>query len=294
MPPSFSDLEYWESRFLSTQDPFDWLLPATALDDLILKTIQSSPDPESGKILHIGCGSSELSYRLGELIQDRKRVVNSDYSKTAVDLGRKMEQERSSHGPRGSGEPSVKNAVSSSTIGTIKQEDARRDGGWMNWKVLDLLDPLSIGTMRANKFDIIIDKSTSDAISCGSDIPIPTPYSLSLSPEPQSTPSIHPIHPLHLLALNLAHLTNPNGRWLCISYSSDRFPFLPPHPAQGEEEHFDPEIFGTLHPSELWTLERKWEVHTPSASDEEEEGRKVFRPKDGFWVYELVRTEAPF
>jgi hypothetical protein len=315
--PSFSDLEYWDNRFTSTSTPFDWLLPATTLDSLILSTLQSCRKPEDPKIIHIGCGSSELSFRLGELVSRPQGVWNTDYSGVVIDQGRAMEEERW-------------RAFVADT--TVSQSEASGNGSTerMNWKVLDLLDPASVAELESIPFDLIIDKSTSDAISCGPDLPFPHKPSTAkpghLLPLDHDGSQKDLVHPLDILAVHLARLTLPGSKWLSISYSADRFEFL--HPSKSNSAVVDLSINSTTpddldsnsqrypRPAELWTLENKMDIEIPppvpsptpnqtqssTQSPDNPNPRKkrsvkkaeepVFRPKEVVWVYVLRRSEV--
>lgn len=79
----------------------------------------------------------------------------------------------------------------------------------MSWGVVDLLDPLELQqvldtTSSTSPWSLIIEKSTSDALSCG--------------------PLLEGIEPLTVLARNLGRISPEGGTWLALSYSSDRFP----------------------------------------------------------------------
>jgi hypothetical protein len=71
------------------------------------------------------------------------------------------------------------------------------------------LNALDISDLRKKSeggWDLIIDKSTADAISCG--------------------PLIDDIEPINVLCNNMAEVTKKGTRWLSISYSPTRFSFL--------------------------------------------------------------------
>ncbi|KAG7567068.1 hypothetical protein FFLO_01194 [Filobasidium floriforme] len=281
-PPAFSDLAYWDNRFSTTSTPFDWLVSANALDSLVVASIRSS-SRERCKILHIGCGSSELSSRLGELAGTRENIWNTDYSRVVIEQGRAIEEKLDARPPK-TGHEEV--------------------SGRMNWTVLDLLSEESITAFRAEtkseSFDLIVDKSTSDAISCGPDLPLPD------SDASISSRSAHPIllHPLELLALNLARLTRPGGRWICISYSSDRFEFLHQGTSSRTQSGNDGSTLRELEASRYWRLEHKEEIEVETHSERAVDAgipeggvtarMPVFRPKQVNYSYILVRTDVLF
>ncbi|KAH8078273.1 hypothetical protein HD553DRAFT_277991 [Filobasidium floriforme] len=279
-PPAFSDLAYWDNRFSTTSTPFDWLVSANALDSLVVASIRSS-SRERCKILHIGCGSSELSFRLGELAGTRENIWNTDYSRVVIEQGRAIEEKLDARPPK------------------IGHEEV---SGRMNWTVLDLLSDESITAFRAEtqseSFDLIVDKSTSDAISCGPDLPLP---GHGASIPSRSTLSII-LHPLEVLALNLARLTRSGGRWICISYSSDRFGFLHPGTSSRTQSGHDGSTFCELEASRYWRLEHKEEIEVEAQPERAVDSglpgggvtakTPVFRPKEVNYSYILVRTDV--
>lgn len=73
----------------------------------------------------------------------------------------------------------------------------------LNLNALDLSD---LRSKSEGGWDLIIDKSTADAISCG--------------------PLINDIEPINVLCNNMAEVTKKGTRWISISYSPTRFSFL--------------------------------------------------------------------
>lgn len=314
--PSFSDALYWDTRFASSSEPanFDWLLPAEEgrVDALVRAAIGDDGGDEEGRararILHIGCGTSALSLRLREFVRHANQVHNTDFSRVAVEQGRQAEAEA---------EAAAAAAGGGDAGGQAEREDGHNTAAGaetrdrMQWSTLDLL---SLGDVRAlvdtsppsspQLYTLILDKSTSDAISCGPDVSLPLPYppvdteSLSMNSSPATAgaqpaaPSTR-LHPLHVLALHLALLTRPRGTWLAVSYSSARFPFLEPFPSRQDEGRLEWEdercVGGFTHPGRLWTLESKEGVELPCGEGEQAEGT----PRTVHWVYVLRRTEVP-
>ncbi|MBE3048130.1 hypothetical protein IMZ48_37620 [Candidatus Bathyarchaeota archaeon] len=43
---SFGDREYWDERYVKRPEDFDWLLPATCMDNAIVRALESSKRPE--------------------------------------------------------------------------------------------------------------------------------------------------------------------------------------------------------------------------------------------------------
>lgn len=102
----------------------------------------------------------------------------------------------------------------------------------MHWLRADLLSWDHVSTLTPfAPFDVILDKSTSDAIATCSDLKISSEDDLSgicptvralLSSEPTIT-----LSPVEALALHLVPLTQTNTTWIALSYSALRFDSLP-------------------------------------------------------------------
>ncbi|KAF2813354.1 uncharacterized protein BDZ99DRAFT_460607 [Mytilinidion resinicola] len=374
-PPPFSSSEYWDTRFHSNPSAFDWLQPASILDPHITAALRDTSEATTPNILHIGCGTSLLSYHLRAHVDEPSQIHNVDFSKEAIDLGKRREAEIFQE-PNGEGEGNhegqksaenvdssgstsvpdeVQNGISSSNgineqNGTIGQNDTNgqndtktRKGSkgynstkspndtkptpsnpslarptpsptHMRWTTVDLLSlPSLLSACSPGSYTLIVEKSCSDAIACAEDIPVSPPYPLSirpasvpslsassssppaqLPPPPPSPPSApsspcYYIHPLTLLAVHLAALATPHARWICLSYSSARFPFLP---ASTDAESAVPRELleqGFPDPAALWRLERREAVET---AGEGEAGKEVHRPRVVHWVYVLERSEV--
>ncbi|GMT00915.1 hypothetical protein PENTCL1PPCAC_23089 [Pristionchus entomophagus] len=72
----YADKDYWESRF-EKESHYEWLAGFDSYREVLLKYL-----PPDQSILHIGCGSSDLSMRLYEL--GFKNITNVDYSETLI------------------------------------------------------------------------------------------------------------------------------------------------------------------------------------------------------------------
>ncbi|THW74887.1 hypothetical protein D6D19_04472 [Aureobasidium pullulans] len=139
-------------------------------------------------------------------------------------------------------------------------------------------------------YDIIIDKSTTDAISCAEDVVVSLPYCININnintsatatiPTTVCTQPTFPqkaaaIYPPHILAIHLAYLARPGCRWVVLSYSSSRFSDW-----EGEEM---PQ--GLPQPGELWKLVKHEKiVQSPDPED------RVHRPPEMHHLYILERT----
>lgn len=203
---AYHDVGYWETRFGS--DPresaaaggFEWLSTGSELltrtEALILASNRQL------NILHIGVGTSSLSLQIAFFQREMyaqhwearcARIVNVDFSATSTAFQQQAERQAF--------------------------ESSEPDPFLMQYRTLDLLDRASLCSqlgplVAANgKFDLILDKSTTDSISTAPDVDLGTAGSLGkiLGPTTQ------------LLALNLASIASEDCIWLCHSYSSNRW-----------------------------------------------------------------------
>lgn len=292
MPPSFGDLTYWNTRF-SSEENFDWLVADFTILEPVLRElinggkrfITARVDEDGGKddggkdggkdgkgktpqILHIGCGNSLLSFQLREFVETATQIHNCDYSPVVIKRQRQREKELLQTGSFG------------------------RAGGrevQSRWSVLDLLDPEQMANVRKRDgedgggeeggYDIIIDKSTTDAISCAEDVVVGLPYcinNIDISTSSNHTsPEKAAIYPPHILAIHLAYLARPGCRWVVLSYSSSRFSDW-----EGEEM---PQ--GLPQPSQLWKLVKHEKIVQPHDPED-----KVHRPPEMHHLYILERT----
>jgi hypothetical protein len=268
-PPSFSCAEYWDKRFRNETKVFEWLLPESCLDEE-LKDFQEQNTMTPKQILHIGPGTSMLSFRLRKLLNNDYTVHNVDFSHEAVEWGRRKERELEQSGDLDSELPA------------------------MDWSQVSLLSPPSIlSASSAGSVGLIIDKSTSDAVACGLDVhvrpPRPSLTDATLTADWKNGEPTK-IHPLHILALNLAMVAAPGARWLTLSYSKDRYPFLPvlfgPFPDKLPDDIPDP--------ARYWRLVRKNEIQSEQEVPEKfkENFDFVYRPVISHYIYVLERTDV--
>ncbi|KAH8675543.1 hypothetical protein BX600DRAFT_507773 [Xylariales sp. PMI_506] len=358
MPP-YGTQAYWDDRFQRETDAFDWLLPADSLDaqirDVLAKVTaevaaaaavaaandnnntdtpgaMGSPPQSplslslslSPRLLHVGCGSSSLSFRLRELLGGRgDRITNVDYSSVAIEQCAQRDRGSAAINAPGSWSPMV-------------------------WQTVDLLlaesvSGLMVGGPTGTRggggggYDVVVDKSTSDSVACGDDVAVsltPSYPSLgwwytgnsgstsSTSTSSTSTSFVSPLasptttprtptldprasrsyrlHPLHVLAVHLAAVTRPRtSRWICVSYSEDRFPFLgkywststaaTPNEAALRAGFPDPRL--------LWRVERRECVKVPqypelSTSATAGKTSIVQNTEILHYIYTLVRTDV--
>jgi len=274
-PPAFGSQSYWNERFTSNNDPFEWLESPAALDPYIIAALSTAKE-EKPELLHIGCGTSLLSYHLRSHVDDPEQIHNLDYSDVAIELGKKREHDI------------YKNQDQ------YKSVPGENRGAHMRWDAVDLLDYKSVlRTCKRAAYSVILDKSTSDSIACGDDINVPLPYPIAVrsyeSLHLDSTEPLEPLHPVVVTAVNLALVAKPGARWLVLSYSSERFDFLD---AAGSD--LVPRDIAFPHPNQLWRVVEKREVDDVDWQVRNEKRDEVtHRPKVCNFVYVLERTDVP-
>lgn len=321
-PPSFGSQQYWNNRFTANSNPFEWLEAPTALDPYLLAAVRAIGE-EYPEILHIGCGTSLLSYHLRAHVKQPKQVHNLDYSDVAIRVGRQREVDIFSVDAETQSPSENHEATLSGPSHTIDATRAHEDGtdaiptrtasdqttlpSNMRWSSANLLSHSSLlDVCTPATYSIIVDKSTSDSIACADDIYVPLPYFVRTASDTtcsaRFTESPEPIHPLHIMAIHMALLTKPGARWISLSYSEDRYPFLhlplplPPAPSsaatsnplaasasasalapqylEGDDPYdsLDDDLddipqqvldSGLPDPAKLWRLEGKFEIEVP-------------------------------
>ncbi|TBU34769.1 hypothetical protein BD311DRAFT_294473 [Dichomitus squalens] len=274
MPPDYELQSYWKARFENESD-FEWLgdgsdtilphLRAHLTDPRV--SARSSPS-RPARLLHIGAGTSSLSERIRELYHDvygaqvdERAIVNTDFAENLV--AREREKAEAAF------------AVGRSRTG-------------MQWVCANLL---KWGELEAalqpeeerHTFDLVVDKSTSDAISCGEDVSYSNP-----------DPSIHPalneilaaqggkkisISPVELLAVHLASLVRPGGLWVGLTFSPHRFPFLASLEERRDTRH--------SHAATYWTIDEVVTVDAPTGME-----GSAYAPVVQHYIF-LLRRKSP-
>lgn len=273
-PPSFGSSRYWDDRFTADAKPFEWLEAPTALDAHIKEALSTCTE-EKPQVLHVGCGTSSMSFHLRSHVKDPRQVHNLDYSEVAIDLGKKRERQV-----------------------VFADHDASTESDksvpLMRWDTADLLNHHSLLRIcKRHAYSLIVDKSTSDAISCADDIYLSAPYPVAIqSYRAVFTDNINtanPIHPLYIMAINLALAVRAGARWLALSYSNDRFPFFDSSQSAEIDDGIMPD------PSKLWRLVCVTEMEQKELKDTNitSSNSATHRPKIYNWLYVLERTEVP-
>jgi len=155
----FEKQAYWHDRF-AQETAFEWLVKSPDL----MKVIEPQlPSPES-RVLHLGFGTSDLqNYFRRHGFND---VTNVDYEPLAMDRGRSLEAE---------------------AFGDVR----------MSYVVADVtqLPP----ELTRKQYDLVIDKSTADAVSCGGAVSFTR------------------------MLEGVRRVLAPGGLWISLSYSAYRF-----------------------------------------------------------------------
>lgn len=251
--PSFGDLEYWNERFIK-EDNFEWLADFTVLEPWLKRAIAERTGlTRRPQVLHIGCGSSALSIQLRDLVDSPQQIHNVDYSEVVIEKNRQHEYE------------------------ILCSSEAKREP--CRWSTLDLLSASQVSNFEGSGkgYDMIIDKSTSDAISCSEDVSVELPYRINTTGSSRSCHlSKAAVYPLDILAIHLAYLARPGCSWIVLSYSASRV------------SHLEDEINtdGLPRPSELWNLEKHEKIEQPPDPND-----TVHRPPVMHQSYVLRRTD---
>ncbi|KAF7717781.1 Uncharacterized protein PECH_007378 [Penicillium ucsense] len=203
--PDYDSPQFWDARFASGQDVGEWLNPGEPLIDAFVKDLDGRfAETGTPRTLHLGPGVSTLGYKIQDVYQQRGwmswNIVNVDFSAEAVRRGLESESQK----PR-------------------DQAMAWHQADLLSWNDVSKLCPLG-------PFDLIMDKSTSDAIATSAD------RRLRLDTNDADDSSLCPvvrevlcqigeidISPVDLLALHLVPLTRKGTSWMVLSYSSLRF-----------------------------------------------------------------------
>lgn len=311
MPPAYESESFWNTRFMH-ETHFEWLgdgkdtiLPVVRRHLQTLQAQDSTHAYEHGipRTLHIGAGTSTLSDKILKAYREVYGlnrdlvgvVVNTDFAAQAVENGRGRMDDGGDGGVRWVRVDLMKwESCRALRDEHIDGGEAREDG-----KQFD-----------KGLFEVVVDKSTSDAISCGEDLDVV----LALDGMPvltgsglEATPYVHPflsrahledantttpdavsvrMDPLEVLAVHLAALVRPGGVWVALSYSDHRFGCLKRR-ERGRDTH-DRGVW------RLWEVESVESVDTTKDSDSEEEGRRrrAYAPVIQHHLYILRRTDV--
>jgi hypothetical protein len=283
-PPSFGQRQYWNDRYAKTSKAYDWLNHADVLDGQLDQALKACSNP-SPKILHIGCGNSELSFNLRFKVRDPSQIHNIDYSPVVIDWGKATEQDMFGVN---AGE---NNSVTASTAKDFAMP-------MMEWDEVDLLTLQSIIAKCAlGGYSIVLDKSTCDSLACTSTTELPMPYFL-YTEGVDSTSFLDitksykgTVNAVQVLATHLALLSRPRAKWIAYSYSSTRFWFLDPDFEYKDEPHSPVALHpGLPDPKVLWTLISREQIVRPYGASGE---TTTADAGDTHFLYIIERTDVP-
>lgn len=168
MPADFEKQSYWRDRFAS-ETSFEWLLASSEFVSIIEPYLQQL-DSSSAHILNLGSGTSDLQNHLRS--RGFHNVSNLDYEPLAAERGRQLEKK---------------------AFGDVVMHYATADVTQLGHTGSHL------GHRGDGKFDLVIDKSTVDAVSCGGQIAFLR------------------------MAQGVRNCLADNAVWISLSYSASRF-----------------------------------------------------------------------
>ncbi|KAL2857245.1 hypothetical protein BJY01DRAFT_242320 [Aspergillus pseudoustus] len=202
--PDYDDPSFWDTKFATGQDIGEWLNSGEVLLDAVVSFLErfATATQNRPRVLHLGPGISKLGAKVRDAFSERgwmaNGIVNVDFSSEAVRLGQETEHNQ---------DPSQA----------------------MHWQRADLRSWTDVSHLLPfAPFDVILDKSTSDAIATAS--PVRFTPELSKSEVCPTVQAIIPrdeeaviISPVELLAMHLVPLTRKGSKWFVLSYSTMRF-----------------------------------------------------------------------
>ncbi|KAJ5762588.1 uncharacterized protein N7511_005970 [Penicillium nucicola] len=247
--PDYDDPDFWDTRFATNSDVGEWLNSGEALLDAVLSDLKSRSLAQieaarTPHVLHLGPGVSKLGNKLRDQFIERQwqsnGIVNADFSTEAVRRGQEMESKR---GPAHA----------------------------MPWLRVDLRSWSDVSTLSEfAPFDVILDKSTSDALATSEDHQLSRQNDfLTSCPAVQKILLKNPtitLRPVELLALQLIPLTQKGSTWIALSYSTMRFD-------------------GLHHLSDHWTLQARIPLKAPAGPVTP----STYAPEIFHWMYILQR-----
>ncbi|KAG2413027.1 hypothetical protein HFD88_010586 [Aspergillus terreus] len=244
--PDYDDPIFWDKKFATGQDVGEWLNPGDVLIEAVISDLQSRPlrEAKRPKVLHLGPGISKLGAKVRDSFVAQgwagNGIVNADFSAEAVRLGLEAEKEK---------DPSEA----------------------MHWVQVDLRSWDDVAKLLSfAPFDIILDKSTSDAIATSAPAIFASPdIASNICPivrEIIETSGDITLSPVELLGLHLASLTEEGTIWVSLSYSTIRFDNL-------------------SHLAAHWTVVSR----TPLKAPQGQASSFAYTPEVFHWVYILRR-----
>ena len=275
---------YWQTRF-STENNFEWLVPSPTLIPLVHEILLSFPsssaflaqkfsqegdgqedEPPKVTILHVGCGSSTLGTQLQAYLDGQPQspshagggriyqVYDADYVKPPASIMSAKEEAK----------------VPFKLVDLLSTESLLSNLPHQEGPIPS--DDIAKAIEEEQKWDLILDKSTCDAISTGPQLS-PPPFSAGQTEQA-------PADPVERMAFNLSKVVKKGGKWVSISYSPIRYSFLSDIGNDGK--------YG-------WKVVRKEMVAMTSIPEgrrirDGDQERIVYEPETGVWMYVLERV----
>lgn len=178
MPRDFEKQSYWHERF-ATEEAFEWLVSSERFVQELEPQLAGLP--RAARVLHLGCGTSDVHNHLRR--RGFTNITNVDYEPLAIERSRALEEAAFGH-------TVMEYVVADATRLCSREADGDEASPTLDW---------------AGQFDLVVDKSTADAISCGGEAA------------------------LRALAMGVRGCLAKDGVWISMSYSATRF-------AAGEQE----------------------------------------------------------
>ncbi|KAI1339450.1 hypothetical protein F5Y15DRAFT_382585 [Xylariaceae sp. FL0016] len=170
MPADFEKQSYWRERFVN-EDSFEWLVSSATFIATIEPYLERGQSPSchakhrKTRILQLGSGTSDLQNILRT--KGYLNVTNVDFEPLALERGRRLE---------------------ASVFGDVRLQYAVAD-----------VTQLQRDLRRPEAYDVVLDKSTADAVSCGGE------------------------EALMGMAKSVRDCLAEDGFWISLSYSASRF-----------------------------------------------------------------------
>ncbi|KAI0403338.1 S-adenosyl-L-methionine-dependent methyltransferase [Xylaria palmicola] len=186
MAADFEKQSYWRDRF-AAETSFEWLAPSATFMPFIEPHLLRRRGSSTGappRILHLGSGTSDLHAHFR--MRGYRDLTNVDYEPLALERGREIEER---------------------AFGDVR----------MGYEVADvtrLCEDLDLGLGHETRFDVVVDKSTVDAVACGGE------------------------EQLRDMIAGVRACLAPDGIWISLSYSAGRF--------QLDGLPFDVEVIGKI------------------------------------------------
>ncbi|KAI8951176.1 S-adenosyl-L-methionine-dependent methyltransferase [Xylaria longipes] len=172
MAADFEKQSYWHSRF-AQEESFEWLTSSATFLRFIKPHLTAAAPSTRRRILHLGSGTSDLHTHLRA--EGHDDVTNVDYEPLALARGREIEAR---------------------VFGDVRTRYVVADVTRLSAACADLSPGPGPGR---GEFDLVVDKSTVDAVSCGGEAALLD------------------------MARGVRGCLAPGGVWVSLSYSSGRF-----------------------------------------------------------------------